>query len=72
MDNPGHDVLMATMLSGVALLDGAVLLVSASCDSKMPFSQEHVAVLAFLPNSSVLILQNKIDLATPISAYLNY
>jgi len=55
---------MATMLSGVTVLDGTIVLISDSCDFKMFFSQEHVAVLAFVHNIFVFILQNKIDLTT--------
>ena len=36
VDAPGHETLMATMLSGAAIMDGAVLVIAAneSCPSK--------------------------------------
>lgn len=34
VDSPGHETLMATMLSGAALMDGAVLVIAAN--EKMP------------------------------------
>lgn len=30
VDCPGHDVLMATMLNGVAVMDGALLLIAGN------------------------------------------
>ncbi|MFW5987770.1 MAG: GTP-binding protein, partial [Methanohalophilus sp.] len=35
VDSPGHETLMATMLSGAAIMDGAILVVAAT-DGPMP------------------------------------
>ena len=32
VDCPGHDILMATMLNGAAVMDAALLLISAEMD----------------------------------------
>ena len=31
VDCPGHDILMATMLNGAAVMDAALLLIAGSC-----------------------------------------
>ena len=36
VDCPGHDILMATMLTGAAVMDAALLLISAEMDCPQP------------------------------------
>ena len=40
VDAPGHESLMATMLAGVTIMDGALLLVSANEDCPQPLTLE--------------------------------
>ena len=62
MDCPGHDVLMATMLNGAAVMDAAFLLVAANEPCPQPQTSEHLAAVEIMKLRHLLILQNKIDL----------
>ncbi|KAF6986488.1 hypothetical protein CFC21_004235 [Triticum aestivum] len=59
VDCPGHDILMATMLNGATIMDGALLLIAANESCPQPQTSEHLAALAGLKH--LIILQNKID-----------
>ena len=41
VDAPGHETLMATMLSGSALMDGAMLVIAANEKCPQPQTKEH-------------------------------
>ena len=45
VDAPGHETLMATMLSGAAIMDGAVLVIAANEPSLNRMDIEHVSSL---------------------------
>ena len=45
VDAPGHESLMATMLSGAAIVDGALLLVAANEKCPQPQTKEHLMAL---------------------------
>ena len=62
VDAPGHETLMATMLSGAALMDGAVLVVSASEMVPQPQTEEHLMALDIIGIDNIVIAQNKVDL----------
>ena len=62
VDAPGHETLMATMLSGAALMDGAVLVVSATESVPQPQTEEHLMALETIGISNIVIAQTKIDL----------
>jgi translation initiation factor 2 subunit 3 len=62
VDAPGHETLMATMLSGAALMDGAVLVVSATEQVPQPQTEEHLMALDSIGIENIVIAQNKIDL----------
>lgn len=62
VDCPGHDVLMATMLNGAAIMDAALLLVAASETFPQPQTLEHLKAVEIMQLKYVLVLQNKIDL----------
>ena len=72
VDAPGHETLMATMLSGAALMDGAVLVVSASESVPQPQTEEHLMALDSIGIENVVIAQNKIDLVDAATARANY
>lgn len=59
---PGHDVLMATMLNGAAIMDAALLLVAANEHFPQPQTLEHLKAVEIMQLKYVLVLQNKIDL----------
>jgi translation initiation factor 2 subunit 3 len=72
VDAPGHETLMATMLSGAAIMDGAVLVVSATEDVPQPQTEEHLMALDIMGFDNVVIAQNKIDLVDRDQAVANH
>uniref|UniRef100_J3MPH5 Tr-type G domain-containing protein n=1 Tax=Oryza brachyantha TaxID=4533 RepID=J3MPH5_ORYBR len=62
VDCPGHDILMATMLNGAAIMDGALLLIAANESCPQPQTSEHLAAVQIMLLQHIIILQNKIDL----------
>jgi translation initiation factor 2 subunit 3 len=72
VDAPGHETLMATMLSGAALMDGALLLVAANEKCPQPQTKEHLMALQIAGAKNIVIVQNKIDLVTKERALENY
>jgi translation initiation factor 2 subunit 3 len=72
VDAPGHETLMATMLSGAALMDGALLLVAANEKCPQPQTKEHLMALSIVGIERMIIVQNKIDLVTKEEAMENY
>ena len=68
VDCPGHDILMATMLNGAAVMDGALLLIAANEACPQPQTSEHLAAVEIMKLEHLLILQNKIDLVDEGSA----
>jgi translation initiation factor 2 subunit 3 len=72
VDAPGHESLMATMLSGAAIVDGALLLVAANEKCPQPQTKEHLVALQISGIKNVIIIQNKIDLVSREEALQNY
>ncbi|MBD3230865.1 MAG: translation initiation factor IF-2 subunit gamma [Candidatus Lokiarchaeota archaeon] len=72
VDAPGHEVLMATMISGAALMDGAVLVIAANEQCPQPQTREHFASLKITQVSNVVITQNKIEIVPKERAIENY
>lgn len=68
VDCPGHDILMATMLNGAAVMDGALLLIAANETCPQPQTSEHLAAIEIMRLQHILILQNKIDLISEMVA----
>ena len=62
VDSPGHETLMATMLCGAAIMDGAVLVISANEPCPQPQTKEHLMALNISGIDKIVIVQNKIDL----------
>ena len=71
VDCPGHEMLMATMLSGAALIDAAILIIAANEGIK-PQTKEHLIALQAKKVNKIIIIQNKIDLVTKKEAQTNY
>lgn len=71
VDAPGHEMLMATMLSGAAIVDAAILVIAANEGIK-PQTREHLNALQAKKITHVIIVQNKIDLVTKEQALKNY
>ena len=53
---------MANMLSGSALMDGALLLVAANEKVPRPQTKEHLLALQTLGIQQIVVVQNKVDL----------
>ena len=72
IDAPGHETLMATVLTGASLMDGALLIVAANEKTPQPQTREHLTALEVAGIKNVIIIQNKIDLVTKERALENY
>lgn len=72
VDAPGHETLMANVLSGAAIMDGAILLVAADEDCPRPQTREHLAALDIAGIENIIIAQNKIDLVDKDRVRENY
>ena len=62
VDAPGHETLMTTMLSGAALMNGAVLVIAANEKCPQPQTKEHLMALKMAGVEKLVVAQNKIDL----------
>tara|TARA_Y100000296_G_scaffold69903_1_gene84126 strand:- start:378 stop:1586 length:1209 start_codon:yes stop_codon:yes gene_type:complete len=71
IDAPGHEMLMATMLSGAAIIDAAILVIAANEGIK-PQTREHFMALQAKKIKNIIVLQNKIDLVSKKKAVENY
>ena len=72
VDAPGHESLMATMLAGATIIDGALLLVAANEPCPQPQTREHVKALEIIGIKNIIVVQNKIDLLAKEDALKNY
>lgn len=64
VDAPGHEILMATMLSGAAVMDGAILVIAANESCPQPQTREHLAAIEAVGLKNLIVVQNKIDLVS--------
>ena len=64
VDAPGHETLMAVMISGASITDGALLLVAATEKCPQPQTREHLAALEIAGIENIVVVQNKIDIVT--------
>ena len=72
VDAPGHEALMATMLSGAAVMDGVILVIAADEPCPQPHTRAHLAAIEIIGIDKVVIAQNKIDLVDKKRALENY
>jgi len=72
VDSPGHESLMANMLSGSALMDGALLLAAVNEKVPKPQTKEHLLALQTLGIQQIVVVQNKVDLLSYKEALANY
>ena len=72
IDAPGHETLMATMLSGAAIMDAALLMISANEECPQPQTREHLMALEISGIKDIIIVQNKIDLVPEEQVLENY
>lgn len=72
VDAPGHESLMATMLSGATIMDAALLIIAANEKCPQPQTREHLMALEISGIENIIIIQNKIDLISEEAAIKNY
>jgi translation initiation factor 2 subunit 3 len=72
VDAPGHEALMATMLSGAAIMDGAILVIATDETCPQPQTREHLAATEIIGIKNIVIVQSKIDIVNEKRARENY
>jgi translation initiation factor 2 subunit 3 len=72
VDAPGHETLMAVMISGASIMDGALLLVAATEKCPQPQTREHLAALEIAGIKNIVVVQNKIDIVSKERAIESY
>merc|ERR1719476_1007669 len=72
VDCPGHDILMATMLNGAAVMDAALLLIAGNEVCPQPQTSEHLAAVEIMRLKHIIILQNKVELVKEQQALAQY
>lgn len=72
VDCPGHDILMATMLNGAAVMDAALLLIAGNESCPQPQTSEHLAAVEIMRLKHIIILQNKVELIKEQQAQAQY
>ena len=72
VDAPGHETLMAIMITGASIMDGAMLMVAANETCPQPQTREHLMALEIAGIKNIVIVQNKIDLVTRERAMESY
>jgi translation initiation factor 2 subunit 3 len=72
VDAPGHETLMAVMISGASIMDGALLLVSATEKCPQPQTREHLSALEIAGIENIVVVQNKIDIVSRERAMESY
>ena len=72
VDAPGHETLMATVLAGASLMNGALFVIAANQKCPQPQTREHLMALNITGVKKIIIVQNKIDLVTPEKIKENY
>jgi len=64
VDAPGHETLMAIMITGASIMDGAMLMVAANEQCPQPQTREHLMALEIAGIENIVVVQNKIDLVS--------
>lgn len=72
VDCPGHHSLMVTMLSGAALMDGALFVVASNVKFPQAQDREHLLAAQMVGIQRLIVVQNKIDLVDRSRAVENY
>lgn len=72
VDAPGHETLMATMLAGSSIMNGALLVIAANEKCPQPQTREHLTALEIMGIKNIIVVQNKIDIVTRDEAVKSY
>jgi translation initiation factor 2 subunit 3 len=63
---------MAVMISGSAIIDGALLIIAANETCPQPQTEEHLMALEMMGINKIIIVQNKVDLVSKEEAINHY
>lgn len=72
VDCPGHHSLMVTMLSGAAVMDGSLFVVSANVKTPQAQDREHLLAAQMIGLRNMIVVQNKIDVVDRTRAKGNF
>ena len=72
VDCPGHHSLMVTMLSGAAIMDGSLFVLSANVKTPQAQDREHMLAAQMIGLRNMIVVQNKIDVVDRARAKENY
>jgi translation initiation factor 2 subunit 3 len=72
VDCPGHHSLMVTMLSGAAIMDGAMFVISSDVKCPQAQDREHLLAADMIGLRKLVLVQNKIDVVDRPRAKENY
>ena len=72
VDCPGHHSLMVTMLSGAAIMDGSLFVLSANAKTPQAQDREHMLAAQMIGLRNMIVVQNKIDVVNRARAKENY
>jgi translation initiation factor 2 subunit 3 len=72
VDCPGHHSLMVTMLSGSALMDGALFVLASNAKCPQAQDREHMLAAGSVGIKNLVVVQNKIDVVSKERALDNY
>jgi len=72
VDCPGHHSLMVTMLSGSALMDGALFVLASNAKCPQAQDREHLLAAQSVGIKNLVIVQNKIDVVSRERALENH
>ncbi len=72
VDAPGHETLMAVMISGASIMDGALLLIAANENCPQAQTLEHLMALEIAGINNIVVVQNKIDIVSREQALKSY
>ena len=72
VDAPGHETLMAVMLSGAAIMDAAILIIAANEKCPQPQTREHLSAQEIMGFDKFIVVQSKIDICSKDRALESY
>ncbi|VVB71239.1 Translation initiation factor 2 subunit gamma [uncultured archaeon] len=72
VDCPGHESLMATVISASSLIDGALFVIAANESCPQPQTMEHLMVLKTAGIKKIVVVQTKVDLVPKEKALEHY
>jgi len=72
LDAPGHETLMATVVSASSIVDGALLIIAANEECPQPQTLEHLLVLQAVGIKNLVVVQTKLDLVDRLAARENH